>query len=168
VPILPLIASLAASETVAHTPNAGYRDRVESIVRKIRPGAARQHTDAVLIYEVSGRQRNESTVLSMADLTIIGMFMIPSRTLEAKGVANALPIDVRNGYPYGTATATADDTGISTLVGSDDRAWALAQGTRTKAAIALTAEVEQMARDLYVRILEKRVADAEAEPARKE
>ena len=162
-PISPLIAKLAASETAPRKFGYNYDQRVESIIRSIRLGAARQHVHAALIYEVSGRGSNESTVLSAADLTIIGMFLVPSRSLVAKGFASALLVDVRNGYPYGTARATANDSGISTLVGSDDRAKALAQEVRSQAAIALTDEVEKMARDLYVGILERKVSATRTE-----
>lgn len=161
VPVSPLIATLAAGASADYR----YDARVEAIVHKIRLGAARQHADAVLIYEVSGKETNESTPLSVADLTIIGMFLMPSRTLEANGVASALLLDVRNGYPYGTATATAEDSGFSTLVGSDERAAALGTSARTKAAIALTGEVEAMARALYLGILEKKVAATDPQPA---
>jgi hypothetical protein len=91
------------------------------------------------------------------------MFLMPSRVLEANGVASALLVDVRNGYPYGTATATAEDSGFSTRVGSDDRTEALVREARTKAAIALTGKVEQMAHEIYLATLERLVADREPE-----
>ncbi len=163
VPISPLIAKLAAGETAPRRIGYNYDRRVEDIIRSIRLGAARQHVHAVLIYETSGSGSNESTVFSAVDLTIIGMFLIPSRVLKAKGFASALLVDVRNGYPYGTAQATAKDSGISTLIGSYDRAQALAQEARTQAAIALTDEVEKMARNLYVGVLKRKVKAARAE-----
>ena len=90
VPISPLVADMASSGRTNDT-----------AVDKIRIGAARQHVDAVLIYEVVTSDKDRGSVLSLADLTIIGSFLIPSRSIEGQAIANAVLMDVRNGYPYG-------------------------------------------------------------------
>lgn len=136
VPVSPLIAQMTT---------AGMsRDTVSSAVDMIRIGAARQHLDAVLIYEAGGTSRDASTLLSVLDLTIIGNFVIPSRALEGRATAAAMLVDVRNGYPYGTALAHAEQTGIWTNSGSWNRSQELMQRAQVEAVGKLTIEVGTM------------------------
>jgi len=123
VPISPLVAEMAS---------AGRQD--DTVVDKIRIGAARQQVDAVLIYGVLQNQRDRGTVLSLADLTIVGSFLVPSRAIEGQATANAILMDVRNGYPYGTATSTAQQTGFVVNSGSGERARDLADAAGKRAA----------------------------------
>jgi hypothetical protein len=158
VPISPLVASFTSTEIA---PGEGPADRREYfpydrryeptdlVVQQIRLGAARQHVDYVLVYEVLGESRDELTPLSVADLSIIGMFLVPSRSLEATSTANAILLDVRNGYPYGTARGSAEDSRLSPNAGSTDRRYNLFQRTKVAAVVDLTKHVEIMARDLY-------------------
>ncbi len=134
--VSPLIAQLAAG-TVG-------RDTVRTSVDMIRVGAARQHLDAVLIYEVGGNARDQATPLSVVDLTIIGAFLIPSRMLEGKATAAAMLVDVRNGYAYGTAIAHAEQRGIWMNVGSTGRSQELTRQAELEAVQKLTGEVATM------------------------
>jgi hypothetical protein len=95
VPLSPLVASAVNSEVAAI-------DRVDSVMQKIRLGAARQHMDAVLIYEAYSSVDETSNILSIANLTIIGGYLLPSKQLTTEGYGNAMLIDVLSGYPYGT------------------------------------------------------------------
>ena len=133
VPINPLIAEMASTGRTN-----------DSLVDTIRIGAARQHVDAVLIYEVTQNDRDRGTVLSVADLTILGSFLIPSRAIEGQATANALLIDVRNGYPYGTATSTAQQTGFVVNSGSSEKARDLAYAAGVDAVGKLTTDVKAM------------------------
>ena len=133
VPISPLVADMAT---------AGRTD--DSVVDRIRIGAARQHVDAVLIYEVNRNDDDRGTVLSVADLTILGSFLVPSRRIKGEATANAMLIDVRNGYPYGTATSAAQQTGFVPNSGSGDRARDLAEQASLDAVGKLTADVATM------------------------
>ena len=146
VPVSPLIAELVASES-----ERSNRGGVAETVRKLRLGAARQHIDAMLVYEVAGHANDNNSPLSVADLTIIGMFVVPSRHLKAEGFASALLIDVRNGYPYGTATERASDQNLVPNVGSTAKTGDLLRDVRTSAAVKLVGEVEKMAEALYQR-----------------
>ncbi|MEM8741905.1 MAG: hypothetical protein AAGE13_10455 [Pseudomonadota bacterium] len=110
VAISPLVAALAAGDACRP-----YCDPI----REIRLGAARQHVDAVLVYELGARTEKTNTLLAVADLTIIGGAFLPTRTVSAEGVAQALLLDVRNGYPYGTASALADLSELSPSFGSE-------------------------------------------------
>ena len=152
VPISPLIAELVAGEQREAERRGRYdRASLADTIRKLRLGAARQHADIVLIYEVAGTSKDNATFLSAADLSIVGMFIVPSRHLKAEGFASALLLDVRNGYPYGTATARADDQNLVPTIGSEARTGDLLRDVRTAAAVKLAGEVEKMAEALYAR-----------------
>lgn len=145
VPVSPLLAGFDAQR----------RDASRSPVDDIRIAAARQHIDAVLIYEVTSASRDRATVLSAADFTIIGAFLIPSRSLQGTATAAALLVDVRNGYPYGSALANAQQGGISTSVGSYSRLMDVQGEAQVAAVRNLTGEVatmfERLGRELDAR-----------------
>ncbi|WP_316013056.1 hypothetical protein [Roseobacter sp. HKCCA0434] len=115
--ISPLLAEFTASSARAEVPG-GSGDVVETI----RLGSARQHVDAVLIYEIAARSARDINALSVFDITIIGAAILPSRSVEAVGTANALLLDTVSGYPYGTATASTELSDISTGFGTGARA----------------------------------------------
>ena len=162
VPISPLIAALAAGD-VGHAKKKDdrpywRRQRVDldHLVQRIRLGAARQHVDAVLIYEVIGRSRESGTPLNVADLTIIGAYLFPSRVLKAKGFASALLVDVRNGYPYGTAQTVVDRKDLAPTVWSTEKTRLLGPAAKTAAVVKLTADVEKMMYQLYAKLPQQR------------
>lgn len=100
------------------------------LIEAIRLAAARQHLDAVLIYEVSvSSRKNKTALLSLADLTIIGGAVLPTRSLKAEGQAQALLLDVRNGYFYGSASTSKNLKGLSPWFGSQGRSAALKDKT---------------------------------------
>lgn len=110
VPVSPLIASMVGE------PAAPGMDRAAAIIANIRRGAARQHLDYVLAYEVGSSRTEKANALAVADLTIIGMFVLPSRSIEVEATASGLMLDVRTGYPYATLTTHAEKSGVSRAV----------------------------------------------------
>lgn len=78
------------------------------VLTRIRLGAARQHLDAVLVYEVGVRLSSGDRNQQLPDLSTLGSKLGYSSTVEIEGRARAMLIDVRNGYPYGAASATID------------------------------------------------------------
>lgn len=137
VPISPLIAQMV---TPSVTPNS----RVDTI-SNIRRGAARQHVDYVLIYEVSQTDQDKrSNALSVTDLSVIGLFIIPSRELEVEATASAIFLDVRNGYPYGTATGLATKDGLTTVTKTGSKRRQLQDRAEMAAVEALAGDVEIM------------------------
>lgn len=115
------------------------------VISKIRLGAARQHLDAVLIYEVYSKAEAKSNILSVANITLIGGYLLPSKGIEAEGFSNALLIDVVQGYPYGTAEVILDkEEAFSTSNNSRQNKDKLSNEVKTKAAIKLTKEVETL------------------------
>ncbi len=163
VPVSPLVAALASAETgtSACRPRSpayeGRRERKPAVdfdclretLQTIRLGAARQHLDAVLIYESFGKSQNRSNFLAVTQLAVIGFFL-PTENVEAEGLAQAVLVDVRSGYHYGTATAVAKEQAhrLSTPTNIDTAHAAVQDEARLDAVTALAAEVETMAVEL--------------------
>lgn len=167
VPVSLLIVALATPERTAEdapsscTDHRYYRqtqpmDCVRETVNQIRLGAARQHIDVVLIYEVFGTGQNTSNPLSVTKLALVGFFLAPSQNLEADGFAHAVLVDVRNGYTYGFASSVADDAAfaLSTSVNDNEVMADVLLEAKTAATIKLTQEVEVMARNLRQELAE--------------
>ncbi len=146
-PISPLVAQLAASsvgQTRYRNAFELFRNRTKHAVELVRIGAGRQHIDTVLIYEAGARSSKNNTALALMDLTIIGGAFLPTRRIETQGVASAVLVDVRNGYPYGTASATADLSSYFSSWGSDRKANEMRQEAVRRVVENLAPEVEQM------------------------
>ena len=179
VPVSPLVAAVASpvtGESACRRPEPAYHrqrereaavdfDCLRETMQTIRLGAARQHLDAVLIYESFGRSQDRTNPLAITQLALIGFFL-PTENVEAQGLAQAVLVDVRSGYHYGTATAAADEPAHRLSTQSNvDTAHSAAQGEARLAAVtALTAEVEKMAVALR-RDLEGRAGGASKRPA---
>ena len=122
VPISPLLSQFTTRS---------YNGDRRPVVETVRLAAARQHVDAVLIYTVAGSSDDTGTALSLADLTIMSAYLVPSRTVKGEATASGLLVDVRNGYPYGTVTTSADADGFVRSVGSGARGLGKGGGRRS-------------------------------------
>ncbi len=149
VPVSRLIAAMLLPSPSAQQHQS---HSLTEIIRKIRLTAARQHLDAVLLYEVYGKSERNSNLLSLLDLTIIGAYLSPGQSLKAEGYAKALLLDVRNGYPYGTADGIATQEGLSTRVGASGRQTDLYLDTVLEATRSLVQESEKMFLELRRRL----------------
>lgn len=137
VPISPLVTQMVS-------PSVNRRSQINTI-NNIRRGAALQHVDYVLIYEVSQTEQDKrSNALSVTDLSIIGLFIIPSREVEVKAAASAIFLDVRNGYPYGTATGLATQDGLTTATKTRSKRMQLQDRAEIAAVAALATDVGTM------------------------
>ena len=145
IPVSSMIAEMVYSSQNRNTKRHG--NPVE-IFRKVRLGAARQHLDYVLVYEVFSSTKTTKLASSVANWTIIGGYLIPSRQIKTTGHANALLLDVRTGYPYGTATATLNANEISAWFNNRDKARNLADKNQMSTVIKLIPEVQQMMKKL--------------------
>lgn len=155
IPVNPLIANMVASSVALES-----RTRMGNVIQKIRFGAARQHLDVVLIYEVYSKSDMDRNILAITDLTIIAGYFMPSRKVEVEGFANSMLIDVVQGYPYGTANiALEKEEMFTTLWGSDDTKEELSDQVKARAAHKLTEEVEKMFTELRLELAEKRARD---------
>ena len=149
VPVSPMIAQM-----VGGVPN--YWDGTDDKVRRIQLASARQHLDAVIVYESEGTANSEDNPLSLAEWTLIGAFILPSQDVKARGVAQAMMIDVRNSYPYGTATAEAGDSTSTARFSQRSSERELSETVRIAAVKNLAPEVEKMMRNLRMELAEKK------------
>ena len=139
IPVSPLVANMVSSRKTQHE---------TAVVDHIRRGAARQHLDYVIAYEVLDAAESDGNALRLADLTVLGLFVLPSRNLKAEASASAILLDVRNGYPYLTGSTFADKKGISTVVGKGDRKDKLRNAARRVAVAQIADEFAEGLRDL--------------------
>ncbi len=142
VAVSPLIAEFA--EDSGRLNRTALFGDARELVKKIRIGAARQHVDAVLVYGVDSAAHRDSTPLAFLDITIIGGAILPTRKIEASAIASALLIDVRNGYVYGTTTASAEDERLSVTWGAGGRTRKAGERVVREAIRNLIPEVEKM------------------------
>jgi hypothetical protein len=153
--------NLLITEMVTNSPTAyaSYNPQINNVVDKIRLGAARQHLDAVLIYEVHDNGSSGSNILSAGKLSIIGGFILPSEYQDAQGYADGLLIDVVRGYPYGTISAIAEkEMRVSSSWGwGSDRGDQIefSERVKNKAAIQLSRQAFDMFTELGSALAEK-------------
>jgi hypothetical protein len=147
VQVSPLIAAMVTGNDPSGQPD-NYGRTPGDAVRDIRKTAARQHLDYVLIYEMGARSRETDTPFALADVTLIGGAFLPTRNIRVAGVGQALFLDVRTGYPYGTASVAEDLSGLGRSFGGDRRAEALRERATDKVFAALVPEVEAMLGEL--------------------
>lgn len=144
VPVSPLIAAMV-EPSVDPDERANLARRA---IDTVRIASARQHLDAVLIYETDATADTKSNPLSLAEWTLIGAFVVPTENVRAEGIAQAILVDVRNGYPYGTVQASADDTTASVRFERDETRIAMKDRVRVAAVAKLSGEAEAMMRKL--------------------
>jgi hypothetical protein len=156
IPISPMIAAMVELPQRDGSRTSYARHAIDTI----RLAAARQHLDAVLIYEVDGTADAHDTPMSIADWTLIGAFVLPTQKVKAVGVAQAMLIDVRNGYPYGTIQSTAADDHMTTAIGWRDSGAKLKARVEADAVAKLAGEAEGMMRELRAGLAEYQLRHA--------
>ncbi|NQY95911.1 MAG: hypothetical protein HRT82_02015 [Henriciella sp.] len=148
VPVSPMIASMVSAPPTRRTSNAA------AVIAHIRRGAARQHLDYVLTYEVGSSREEKANALALADLTIIGMFVLPSRSIEVEASASGLMLDVRTGYPYATLTMHAEKSGVSRVISDRSTGQTYADKAETRAVAKLAQEFGAAMSELEARSIE--------------
>lgn len=148
VPISPLIASMFPADHSAYD----RPDMVREALETIRLAAARQHVDAVFVYETDGTADSRNNPLSIADWTVIGAFVLPSQDVKAQGVAQGSLIDVRNGYHYGTVQSFADDKTTSARFSNLEAQRDLAKKVQAAAVQNLARETRGLMQQLKVKL----------------
>jgi hypothetical protein len=136
VQVSPLISAMVNDEN--------HRPSTADAIENIRRTAARQHLDYILVYEIGARSSETDTPFALADVTLIGGALLPTRNIKVAGVGNAIFLDVRTGYPYGTAQVAEDLSGLARSFGTDRRAAALQDRATLKVFKALVPEVQAM------------------------
>ena len=142
VPLNLLVTAMAVPEdqlsALDGTSRARGLARIRRAVDAMRIGAARQHMDALLVYEVFATDDARRNPLSVGDLTILGAFVLPGREVDALGHAEAMLIDVRNAYPYMTASETVTREGLSTAMNRRQRGEDLKRAAKAQAVAEMT------------------------------
>ena len=142
IPVSSMIAELAY--TAPDRKKGENFTKTSEIFRKVRLGAARQHLDYVLLYEVFSETKTTKLASAVANWTIIGGYLIPSRKIETTGHANALLLDVRSGYPYGTASSSLTADELSAWHNNRDKSRNLADKNQIATALKLIPEARKM------------------------
>ena len=124
-------------------------------MRLIRLAAARQHLDAVLIYESAASTDVTKNVLAMADITLVGMFVVLGQDIEVQAAASALLIDVAQAYPYLEVQATASDGALATSYSAGDTGRTIAARLREEAVAKVAADAVPAFRALRERLAER-------------
>ena len=134
----PLIASMVSNDVKT-------KDKTITPINQVRLAAARQHLDAVLIYEIQTKSVGKDNFLEVGNLTIIGTYILPSETVEAEGYAGAVLIDVMQGYPYGNTDVFVEKRkGFTTNSESGKRGKEMEDEIATAATLKLAPEVENL------------------------
>ena len=155
IPVSPLIANMVSSDVSSYSDS-----RLQAVINKIRLGAARQHLDVVLIYELYSQSDKKNNILAIADLTIIGAFLLPSRSVKVESFSHAMLIDVVQGYPYGTVeTSVEKGEKYSSTFGQSSAKNELQKSIESQTTFKLTNEVEKMLKQLRLELAEKRSAE---------
>ncbi len=132
-----------ASEAVNQDYTKSYK--VSGAINQIRLASARQHLDAVLIYEAVDSFESTRNALAVLDIALVTMAILPSRSLVSRGSASAMLIDVMQGYHYGSAQAQSKERHkLSTAVDVQEKERALAKEVKQEAVSNLTKEVKKM------------------------
>lgn len=125
-----------------------YISRHNNPITKVRLAAARHHLDAVLVYAVETKTQKKKTVFSVADITLVGGGVLPTRSLDVSATAKALLIDVRSGYPYFTATGYAEASALTPWIGWTTRNSSLQQHAEARAVEDLAGQVDKLIRQI--------------------
>lgn len=146
VPVSRLISAMVSKSTDSsykfnHKP---LEESLYDILRSIRLGAARQHLDVVLIYELYGTGSSKITIAYIMNFTIIGAFLFPGRRVHASGYGSAILLDVRSGELFGTANSYITKKALMTSPNSYQKQIDLTDKTKMKAGINLVPEVKKM------------------------
>ncbi len=145
----PLGMQLASEAVSAEVEKTYYAN---GAINQIRLAAARQHLDAVLIYEAVDSFESSRNWLSVLDAALVTLAILPSRSLSSRGSANAILLDVMQGYHYGSAQAQSKEKhGVSPAVAVDDARKEMARDVEIEAVRKLSVEVKKMFNRLLLR-----------------
>ncbi len=149
VPVSPLIMAMTGSNATGI--NRHQSGTAATAIQQIRLASARQHLDYVIIYEIGARSRTGNTPFALADVTLVGGMLLPTRNISVAGIGAAAFVDVRNGYPYGTTQVAADLSGFARTFQADLRSNELRAQATLKVAEALVPDIETMLSELAAR-----------------
>ncbi|MEM7469315.1 MAG: hypothetical protein AAF387_20860 [Pseudomonadota bacterium] len=153
IPIHPISVNLATGESQSKC------DTENNTVNQLRLAGATQHLDAILMYEIKEKDEHRSNMLSVANLTVIGGFLLPTTSVTTDTSAHALLIDVEQGYPYGAIDVGGSNEILATTWGSDSAKKRSRAELHDRIMNELSGEAFEMFRDLRIDLAEKRAVD---------
>lgn len=155
VPVSLFVIDLAAPHATPTQMGRNKSEKRGEIINRLRLGGARQHLDAIIVYEVHGASSARQTSLSIADWTLIGAYIAPGRRANAVGNATALMFDVRNGYPYGGAASTIERDRLSPAIYAQARARDLLKESQAAAVSDLAPQLVDVIAGLELEMAQK-------------
>lgn len=93
--------------------------RARSKLKDLRLEANNLNADALLVIGFSTDTDEYANPLSLLNLTIVGLWIVPAHHREAMTVAEAVMIDVRSGLPFALASGAGSDSRVRPLVYAD-------------------------------------------------
>jgi hypothetical protein len=112
-----------------------------SSIDDLRVAAAKLKADITLIYSVDTRFQVEGR--SLGPLSIISLGMIPNKKARVFTTASAVLVDVRTGFVYGIAEATASDDQRATIWSTHQAIERARMATESRSFVELVGEIEQ-------------------------
>lgn len=117
----------------------------------------------MLVYETYSSIDKKNNILAIANLTIIGGYLLPSQQVTTKGYGNAMLIDVMNGYPYGTVNSIVPkDESLSSSWGWGNTHKETSEKISLQVTSKLSEETEVMLKRLRAELAAKRATAAGA------
>lgn len=117
-----------------------------SSIEELRLAAAGLRADMVLVYSVDTRFVVEGQ--SLGPLSVVSLGLIPNKRAHVTSTASAAIIDVRSGFIYGVAEATAADDQRVTIWSTQQAIERARLGTERAAFVDLVAEIETLIRGI--------------------
>ena len=110
--------------------------------KDLRLAAATLKTDLLLVYSIDTRFNVESTEIGPLGLISLGFF--PNKKAHVTTTASAALLDVRSGFVFGTAEATATEQQRATFWSSEDAVESSRLKTEAEAFQKLLGELEKL------------------------
>lgn len=113
-----------------------------SSIEDLRLAAAGLKTDILLLYSIDTRFIVQGT--SLGPLSVVSLGLIPNKRAHVTSTASAALIDVRSGFIYGVAEATASDDQIATVWSTHQAIERARMGTEREAFERLVGQTEEL------------------------
>jgi hypothetical protein len=111
-------------------------------LKDLRMVAANLQTDMLLVYSLDTRFSIDST--DVGPLQLISLGFLPTKKARITTTASAVILDVRSGFVYGTAEASASDQQRATSWSTENAIESSRLKTESGAFVALMAEIEKL------------------------
>ncbi len=125
----------------------GHAQRIRNVHRQVQLTAARQHLDYVMIYEVGARSPRTRSPHGLRNIP--GTVSTPDARVT--GIARAVFMDVRTGYPYSVVQVDRDISDLRREYGMRNDSEASRQAAVLKVTEALAPQISVMMAELAAR-----------------